>query len=193
MDDTWVQAALSISAGIALAAATGLRVFLPLLLLGLAARSGWLPLTDGFAWIASDVGLIVLATASVAEIAAYYVPWLDNALDLIAGPLAVLAGIVMMASLTTELPPAARWAIAIIAGGGAAGLVQSLTTVGRLKSTALTGGIGNPVLATAELGGAFALSLMAIVVPVLALVLALGLIAGVIWASRRLINRSRYA
>ena len=193
MDETWVQAALSLSAGIALAAATGLRVFLPLLILGLAARSGWLPLVDGFAWIRSDVGLVVLTTATIAEIGAYYIPWLDNALDLMAGPLAVLAGIVMVASVTTELPPAVRWTLAIVAGGGAAALVQSLTTVGRLKSTALTGGLGNPVLATVELGGALVLSLIAVVLPVVAVVLAFLLIFVVIRASRRLITRSRYA
>jgi hypothetical protein len=193
MDDTWLQAALSLSAGIALAAATGLRVFLPLLILGLAARSGWLPLVGGFDWIASDAGLVVLTSATIAEIAAYYIPWLDNALDLIAGPLAVMAGIVMVASVTTELPPAVRWTLAIVAGGGAAALVQSLTTVGRLKSTAFTGGLGNPVLATAELGGAFLLSLIAVVVPLVAIVLAFLLIFGLIWASRRLIARSRYA
>jgi hypothetical protein len=185
MGETPATVLLSLSAGIALAAATGLRVFLPLVMLGIAARLEWIPLTDGFVWIASDLGLGVLAVATLVEVVAYCVPLLDNALDAVAGPLAMLAGITMVAAVVADLPPAIRWTLAIVAGGGAAALVQGLTTVGRLKSTALTAGVGNPVLATLELGGALALSVVAIVVPAVAFALALLLVIVVARASRR--------
>jgi hypothetical protein len=63
-----------------------------------------------------------------------------------------------------------KWAAAIIAGGGIAGLTQTTSAVLRAKSTVLTGTLGNPVIATAEVGGSLLVSLMALVAPLLTLV-----------------------
>jgi hypothetical protein len=182
MDMSWTEGVLSLGIGIGLAAAAGLRVFLPLLILGLAARAGAVPLTPGFDWLASGPGIAALAAASSVEVAAYYVPLIDNLLDLIAAPLAIVAGILLTAAVTTELPPEVRWAAAVIAGGGAAGIVQALTSMTRLKSTAFTGGIANPVLATFELAGSVVTSIVAIVLPIAALLV----IVAVVFAVRRL-------
>ncbi len=169
MEWTWLQVVLSLGVGLGLAAAAGLRVFLPLLVLGSAARLGWLPLTSGFEWLASGVGLGALGVATILEISAYYIPWVDNALDVVAGPMAIAAGVLATAAVMTDLPPAVRWALAIIAGGGTAGTVQALTTLARLKSTAFTGGAGNPFLATFELVGSFITAIVAIVMPLVAI------------------------
>ena len=191
MDPVWVEALLSLGVGVGLAAAAGLRVFLPLLLLGSAARLGWLPLTGGFEWLASGVGLGTLGVATVLEIGAYYVPWIDNLLDIVAGPSAVVAGVVATAAVTTDLPPPVRWAAAIIAGGGTAGLVQSVTSVARLKSSALTGGLGNPLLATLEWAGALVTSLLAIVFPMVAILIVVSTAVLARWATRRFFPRPR--
>jgi len=185
---SWTEGVLSLGVGIGLAAAAGLRVFLPLLILGLAARAGVVPLTPSFDWLASGPGITVLAAASLVEVGAYYVPLVDNLLDLVAAPLAILAGIVLTAAVTTELPPELRWAAAVIAGGGAAGIVQALTSLTRLKSTAFTGGTANPVLATFELAGSVVTAIVAIVLPVVALLV----VAAVVVAVRRL-RRARPA
>ena len=121
--------------GIGLAAATGFRVFLPLLVAALAARRP-LPLNDGFAWLASAPALFTLASASVLETLAYYIPGVDHALDVIASPAAVAAGIVASASVMTDVPPAVMWPVAIIAGGGIAGLTKGSTALVRAKSAA---------------------------------------------------------
>jgi hypothetical protein len=177
MQPVWIDAVLSIAIGVGLAAAAGLRIFVPLIVLGTAARFGWVPLASGFEWLASDVGLGMLGVATVLEVAAYYIPWLDNLLDVAAGPLATIAGVVIAAAVMTDLPPAVRWSAAIIAGGGTAAAVQTLTSVARLKSTAMTGGFANPFLATLELLGSFAISIVAIVVPLLVIaVIAIGLL-----------------
>lgn len=186
-----MEALLSLAIGVGLAAAAGLRVFLPLLLLGSAARLGWLPLTDGFEWLASGVGLSTLAVATALEIGAYYIPWIDNLLDIVAGPSAVVAGVVATAAVTAELPPPVRWAAAIIAGGGTAGVIQSLTTVARLKSSALTAGLGNPVLATLEWVGALATSLLAIVFPIVAILCVVSAVLVARWVTRRFSLRPR--
>jgi hypothetical protein len=167
-----VEPLLGIPVGLALSTAAGLRVFVPLLLTGLAARAGYLTLTPGMSWIGSDAALLAFGTATLAEVGAYYVPWLDNALDTLATPTAVMAGVVTTAAVTPELPPLLRWTLAIVAGGGAAGFVQAGTALLRLKSSALTAGAGNPVVATGELVGSVVLSLLALAAPLVALALA---------------------
>lgn len=179
---------LSVALGIGLAAATGFRVFIPLLVAGLAARAGWVPLTESFAWLQSTPALVALSTAAVLEILAFYIPGLDHLLDVLAGPLAVAAGILASASVMVDLPSELRWPIAVIAGGGIAAITKGTAAVVRAKSAALTGGLGNPVVSTAETAGAATVSILAIIAPLLCLA---GAIALVVWALRRLRRSTR--
>src|SRR6516225_3619152 len=149
---------ISIVLGVALAVATGFRIFLPMLIVSIAAYTGQLPLDNSFAWLATPSAVATLSVAAVAEILAYYVPALDNLLDALAGPAALVAGIVVSAAVMTDVPPLVKWTAAVVAGGGAAGLTQGVTTLVRAKSSLLTGGIGNVVISTAELGGALLVS-----------------------------------
>jgi hypothetical protein len=111
----------------------------------------------------------MLGVAAVVEILAYYVPGVDNLLDSLATPAALVAGTIVSAAVMTDVPPMAKWTAAVIAGGGVAGLTQGATAILRAKSTVLTGGIGNSVIATAELGGALLLTLLALAAPLAAL------------------------
>lgn len=161
---------MSLAAGLGLAAACGFRIFVPLLVASLAARYGQLPLAAGFDWVGSVPALLAFASATVLEVGAYYVPWLDHALDTVATPAAMLAGVLAAASVVTELPPALKWMVVIIGGGGAAGLIQGTSVLFRLKSTALTGGVANPVIATVELLGAATTAVLAVLLPLVCLV-----------------------
>jgi hypothetical protein len=181
---------LAIALGIGLAAAVGLRIFLPLLLLSVAARMGWVSLSVDFSWLAGSAALITLTVASVVEVAAYYVPGLDHALDVIAAPLALAAGALVMAAVVTDLPPHVKWAVAIIAGAGAAGLTQVTSTAVRAKSGLLSAGLANPLVATAELGGAAGLSLLAIFLPVAALFVVV-LLVMLLWRMKRALLPAR--
>jgi hypothetical protein len=184
-----METLLSIALGLGLAAAAGLRVFVPVFGAGLAAHFGGLPLSDGFAWVGTTPALVAFGTATVLEIGAYYVPWLDHLLDVVATPAAVIAGIVASAAVITDLPPLLGWTVALIGGGGAAGLMQILSVGARMKSAVMTGGLGNPVVATGESLGAVALTTIAILVPLLALAacVALG------WLLVRVARRRRAA
>jgi hypothetical protein len=162
---------LSVVLGIGLSAACGFRVFVPFLVAGVAARTGHLSLGPSFAWMATTPALVAFAVATVVEVAAYYVPWLDHALDLVATPAAVVAGVVMTASVVTGLDPMLRWSLALIVGGGIAATVQALTVGTRKASLLTTGGLGNPVVSTAELGGSLGLAVLAIALPFLAFAL----------------------
>ena len=177
---------LSVGLGVGLAAACGFRVFLPVLAMGLAARAGAIDLSEGFEWMAGTPALLALGVAAVCEVGAYYIPWLDNVLDVAAMPAAVTAGIVVAAANIETATPLLDWALAAVAGGTAAAVVQTGTTLLRGASTVSTGGTGNFLVSTAEAGSAAGLSLVAISVPVLALVAALVLVALV---SARLLNR----
>ena len=161
-------------------------MFVPLLVLSVAARIGWLELGPGFEWIATTQAVLVFATATLLEVAAYYVPFFDNLLDAMAAPAAVLAGILASASVMVDLPPWLHYSVAIIGAGTTAGLVSSSTSLLRLKSSALTGGLGNAFLATFELLGAFGVALVAVLVPLLALMVVVALLA---FAIRRLARR----
>jgi hypothetical protein len=182
---------LSVALGIALAAAAGLRVFVPLFALGVAARAGYVPLADGFEWLASAPALIVLGTATLVEIVAYYVPYLDHLLDIIASPSAVLAGIVATAAVLTDMPPVVKWTVAIIAGGGAAGLVQGASVAARIGSTATTGGLGNILLSSLETFGAVGTVILAIALPLLALLVVVVMLAFAAALLLRLARRRR--
>lgn len=187
MDQPNVQLVLALAAGLGLAAACGLRVFAPLLVLGLAGRFGHLPLASGFAWAASGPAIVALGFATVLEIGAYYIPWLDHALDTIATPAALLAGVLAVAAVTGQLPPWLRWSTAIIGGGGLAGLTQGASVLLRLKSGALTGGLGNPVVSTGEWVGAIGLAIVAVLLPLLALVVVGFLLVGAFRLAHRLV------
>jgi hypothetical protein len=176
------DALLSIALGVGLAAATGFRVFLPLLVAALAARSGMLPLSDGFAWLASTPALLTLGTAAVFETLAYYIPGVDHVLDVIASPATLAAGVIASAAVMADVPPAVMWPVAIIAGGGIAGLTKGTAAVARAKSGLVTGGLANPVVSTVETVGATGLSLLAIALPLVCLVAVVVLLA---WATRK--------
>ncbi|MGB6754621.1 MAG: DUF4126 domain-containing protein [Xanthobacteraceae bacterium] len=177
--------ALSIVLGVALAAATGFRVFLPLLVVSAASYTGHLTLDDNFAWLGTSSALIMLSVASLAEILAYYVPVVDNLLDTLAIPAAAVAGIIVSAAVMTDVPPMIKWTAAVVAGGGVAGLTHGVTGLVRAHSTVLTGGLGNVIIATMELGGALSITFLAFVAPVAAV----ALIIAILWLMHRLVRR----
>lgn len=160
---------LSLCAGLGLAAACGFRIFVPFLMLSLIARADLFPLPETLAWVESDLALGALLVATVLEIGAFYIPWVDNLLDSVATPVAMAAGMLAMWMTlgTADWDPFWQWLIVILGGGGAAGLTQ-LTSVGlRGGSLLATGGLGNPVVATTENTGSVVASFTALLAPLL--------------------------
>ncbi len=174
---------LSLAIGIGLSAACGFRVFVPFLVMSVAAHAGYLDLASGWEWIGSMPAFVAFAIAAILEVTAYYVPWLDNILDTIATPAAVVAGIVATAAVVSGISPFLTWTLAAIAGGGAAGFIQSGTVLLRGMSSATTMGMGNFAISTSELAAAFFFSLLSFVLPIVTLLLVLILI---LWIWRRL-------
>lgn len=168
-----MQWLMGVFVGIGLSATCGFRVFVPLLGMSIAAKAGYLTLSPGFEWIASWPAIVAFTVALVVEVCAYYIPWLDNLLDAIATPSAVVAGTIVTASMVGDVSPFLRWALAIIGGGGAAGVVQGSSVILRGASSVTTGGVGNPVVSTGELIASIVGTLISIVVPIIAIIIIL--------------------
>ena len=124
---------------------------------------------EGFQWLSTTGALVALATASVLEVAAYYIPGVDHVLDVVATPAALIAGAVTSAAVMVDIPPAIMWPVAIIGGGGVAGVTKVTSALVRAKTGLLTAGLANPVVSTGETAGAIGVSIAAIVVPLLCL------------------------
>lgn len=176
---------LSVATGIALAAAAGFRAFVPLLAAGLAIHFGWVEPARGFDWLGEPVVLVTLGMATAAEIAAYYLPGVDHVLDLLGAPVAVIAGIVAAAGVIVGLPDWLRWLTAIGAGGAIATAGHALNALGRAKTGAASGGMGNPVYSSAELASSIVISALAVVLPVIAVLVLLALGAWMLQRRRR--------
>ena len=162
---------LSIFLGVGLAASVGFRVFVPLFALSLASYFDVWDLNESWEWIGSLAAVVTLGVATVVEIFAYYIPFVDNLLDSIAVPLAAIAGTAVMVSTVADLSPVVTWAMAIIAGGGTAAAIAGTSSATRLTSTATTGGLGNPVLSTVETGTSMVMSAFSIFLPIVAIIL----------------------
>ena len=173
----YMQLTLALVMGVCLSAACGFRIFVPLLAVGLAVRFMGLNATPALAWTATDLGLVGLGAATLVEILAYYIPWVDNLLDTIHGPLAMVAGTLLVGGLLGDMPPALQWGLGVVAGGGAAGAVKAGTATVRAGSTATTGGLGNCIVSTVENGCAAIGSVLAVLAPVIAAVFLILMVA----------------
>lgn len=160
----------SILIGIGLAASVGFRIFVPLFVLSLASHFQVIPLNESWAWVGSTNAMLILGIATLVEIVAYLIPWLDNLLDSIAIPLAAIAGTAVMVSTVADLSPAITWALAIIAGGGTAAAIKTSTGTTRLASSVSTAGIANPIVSTVETGTSVVMSVLSIFFPILAII-----------------------
>jgi len=176
-----LETLLGLAIGIGLSAACGFRIFVPMLGISIAALSGHVTLSAGFEWIGTWPAVAAFGTATALEIGGYYIPVLDNLLDSIATPAAIVAGTIVTASMVGDMSPLLKWSLALIAGGGVAGVVQSGTVALRAGSTGTTGGIANPLLSTLEMAGSVVTTALAILLPLAGLLL-------VVWICYKMIR-----
>lgn len=176
---------LSLCLGLGLSASCGFRVFLPMLAANVAAMNGWISPGENFQWLATWPAFFALLSATVAEIAGYYIPFIDNLLDTIATPAAVIAGTLLTTSFIEINNPVLQWGLGLMVGGGTAGIVQAGTGLLRLLSSKTTAGVGNPVVSSVENVASFGLSGLAIFLPIVALIMVVLLVS---WLLKKLIG-----
>jgi hypothetical protein len=180
-----IELITAIAIGIGLSASAGFRVFVPMLVAAIASHAGILPLNENFQWLSSWYAIIIFGTATVAEILAYYIPFVDNLLDTVTTPLAVIAGTLLLTSVLPIDSELLKWITGATVGGGAAAAVQSGSAVTRLFSSKLTAGIGNPVVATGENLAAAGTSVLSLIIPFFIVAIFLLLIIFIFTSLRR--------
>lgn len=185
--DLW-STVVALSVGLGLSAACGFRVFIPLLAMGVGARAGLIELGESWVWMSETWVIAAFGAATLIEIGGYYIPWIDNLLDTITTPSAIVAGVVVTSASLDGIDPAMQWILSVIAGGGIAGTIQFGTAATRAASSATTGGAGNPVVSTIEAGASVLFALLAILVPIVAAILVVALMIVVI---HRIVRRRR--
>jgi hypothetical protein len=189
--ETLIDVLPTLGLAIALAACAGLRAWLPLLLAGLLARTGLLHLGPAFQFLASNRALLLFALATVIEMAGDKVPAVDHALDLLSTVLRPAAGSLLAASVMWHVSdPLTALALGAAVGAPSALVPHAAKASLRAASTAVTAGFANPVLSLLEDVLAFAMFVMAVLVPILVCLLMLGVATFVV---RRLWLRSRAA
>lgn len=182
---------ISLFVGIGLAAATGFRVFLPIFFLSLGSYMGWFPLDESYAWVGGLPAVIATGMATLFEILAYYIPFVDNILDSITVPLATVAGSLLFATQFTEVSSWIQWSLALIAGGGTAATISSVFAGTRAASSGTTAGLANPVISTVETIGSTIMSILAIFLPILAGILVIVILYLAIKYGKKLLDKVR--
>lgn len=170
----WILPALL---GLGLASATGLRTFLPLLMLALAARFGLfgIELNDRMAWLADGPAVAALAVAAIVEFTGDKIPVVDHGLNVLGAFTRPVAGAVAAGSVFAGLDPTTAAVAGVIVGAPTAFAFNAAQGGARLTSTAATGGVGNPVLSLIEDILAFGTVVLALLAPVLVPILLIGL------------------
>lgn len=172
LPDEYARFVLSLLVGVAISSACGFRIFIPPLVMSAGAIFIGTALPEDLALLGTFPAFFILLTATLCEVAAYYIPWVDNLLDHIASPLAMVAGTIITSSfLGADIDPALRWSVALIAGGGAAGAIQSVTTAARGASSLLTLGLTNPIVSSVENVMAFGIPMGSLLFPLVAVII----------------------
>lgn len=154
--------------GLALATACGFRVFVPLWVISLLSLTGYLDLANGFSWLETWPAFIVFTVALLFEIAIYYLPFLDNFIDIVATPVAMVAGVVAMSSFIDGVDPLIKYTLLLIASSSLSFMVKSFMSGVRAFSSTFTSGIGNGFISTVEGIASVFFSVGVILLPLLA-------------------------
>lgn len=181
-----MEIALAIMAGIALSATSGFRVFVPFLVLSIANLTGLMDLNQSFAWIGTYPAFAVFGAATLVEILAYFIPWVDNALNAISAPASVVAGTILTYALVGDLAPGLAWVISIIGGGGASLITRAVSGIVHAGSTAASAGTANPAVSLVESAGTVIMSILALVAPIIVILILFLLISWAIKACKRI-------
>ncbi|MCX6647275.1 MAG: DUF4126 domain-containing protein [bacterium] len=174
--------------GFSLAATCGLRAFLPLLIISLGAKAGFITLSSGFDWMASWPAIIVFGTATILEILGDKVPTVDHILDAGGTIVRPIAGAVAASSLIQGMNPLMTMVVGIIIGATIAGIVNAIKGTVRGLSTAVTGGIANPVVSIVEDGATALTGVLSLVVPYIT---AVGIIVALVYTGKVVVSKFR--
>ncbi|MFF2552661.1 DUF4126 domain-containing protein [Nocardia sp. NPDC058058] len=167
-----------------LSGAAGLNAWLPLLVVGIADRFGWIDLGSSYGWLSSTPALIGIGIVFLLDLVGDKIPALDSVLHGIGTLIAPASGAILFTaetSISSHMPPA----VAAVLGAITAGSVHVGRSVARPFVTGTTAGVGNPVVSSAEDGTSLALTVLALAVPIVAFIAVLILLIVLGWIAFR--------
>ncbi|GAA3745319.1 DUF4126 domain-containing protein [Leifsonia bigeumensis] len=189
--------------GTGLAISAGLNAYVPLLALGLAGRFlDFVDLPAGWTWLENPWALGILAILLVIEIVADKIPivdsvndWLQTIMRPTAGGLAFASGSTATTSVVSD--PAAffssnQW-VPLVLGAAIALVVHLTKAASRPVINAVTVGTATPVVSAAEDVGSVAVTLLALLIPILILLVIPIVVWLAWWILRRWTRRKRPA
>lgn len=192
---------MEILTGIGLASSAGLNAYIPLLAAGLLSRfTDVLSLGPGWQWLENPWALGILAVLLVVESCADKIPALDHVNDVLQTLVRPASGgIVFGAGATATTGEAAAAAEAgggvdvwlAVAGAAIALFFHLLKALVRLMVNAVSGGVGAPVVSTAEDATSAVLSVLAVLLPVLVVLFVSAVAVVGVWLVVRLRRRRR--
>lgn len=185
------DAFLAILTGLGLSMACGFRVFIPPLIVSIAAQTGYLELSESFQWLSEWPTLIALSIATVGDVIAHEFPVVDDMLNVVEAPLAPIAATILSVSLITDMDPLLKWGLAAIAGGGSAGALHVARSFLKSVLNASTAGVSTPVVSLVEDAAAIVTPIMVILAPVLVLFLFLCVVGVTALALKKWIGKRR--
>jgi hypothetical protein len=162
----------TLALAIALAAAAGLRAWLPLLVAGVLSKLEVADLGASFAWLGSWPALSLFAGATVLEVAGDKIPVVDHALDAVGTFIRPLAGTLAAAAALVHIDdPLVALVVGLIVGAPVALAPHVAKTTLRGVSTGTTAGLANPLLSVIEDALSLLITVLAFLVPVLTVLL----------------------
>ena len=182
---------LGILTGLGLSIACGFRVFIPPLVVSIAAQTGYLELAEGFTWLGEWPTLIALSIATVFDIIGHEFPAIDDMLNVVEAPLVPIAGTILSVSMLTDMAPLLKWSLAAIAGGGSAEALHISRTFLKSILNAVTAGLSTPLVSIAEDAAAIAIPILVILAPVFTLFLFLVVVGVTAFAIKKWMVRRR--
>ncbi|GIV64514.1 hypothetical protein A6A03_17670 [Chloroflexus islandicus] len=167
-----METIIALASSLGLATATGLNAYLPLLTVSVLSRLGLIQLSEPFDLLAHPIVMIVLAALAIIDFIGDKVPAVDSVLHIIGLVISPIAGAIVALAAAQDvvaIHPAVVAIAAIIAAAG----TQSARASIRPAVTAATGGTANSFLSFLEDALSFVLSLLAVFLPILALIITL--------------------
>tara|TARA_B100000674_G_scaffold252660_1_gene208377 strand:- start:509 stop:1087 length:579 start_codon:yes stop_codon:yes gene_type:complete len=158
-----------LSSAFVLASACGFRVFVPPMLISLIYKLGIIELNETWNWLRNPWVFSILAIATLIEVFAYYLPWLDHLLDVFSTPSAIAAGTLLSAISLEGVNPSLQWFLAVVGGGSSAAIIQASSVSIRLASSLSSAGFGNLLISSIELFFAISIVLIVIFFPIFSL------------------------
>ena len=175
--------------GLGLAIAAGLNAYIPLMVEGLLVRFNLVSFADPYDSSGARPALIVIGVLLAVEIFADKIPALDSVNDAVQTFIRPASGAVLFAAAAAGAEWQWAQALAVVVGLLTALGVHSTKAAARPVINVSTAGVGGPVASVVEDGVSLGLALAALLAPLIAL----GLLVGLAWfafsATRRIRRR----